>query len=164
VAHVYEKYGPNVDARYEDDGALIAALINAYRSGCLVSRTAAQAAPDGTGLECKNCGSRKDLKEIQAEGYRSCCPERDMVPLAAAPAAPAQGGGDGWQPISTAPLGIHEFECDGSIGTGIDIAHDGAGTALFLIWWTPDGIDSGVSRMTHWRPMPAPPSTEIEGR
>lgn len=155
----------------------------AFRSGRLVSRTAAQAAPDGTGLECKNCGSRKDLKEIQAEGYRSCCPERDMAPLAAAPAAPAQGGGDGWQPVSDAPLN-EEVE--------VRVGH-----MTFLAKLVPGGaIDTNESPCDQWQATqegehppcwsdgacwsvnedecvslhpeawryPAPPSTEIEGR
>jgi hypothetical protein len=145
VAHVYEKYGPNVDARYEDDGALIAALINAYRSGRLARASdaehymrlatdraeriheleqalaTAQAAPDGTAADrvcheeqmtvwsddiagrlsmgnyLRDDLSYDDVVSLRAEvadEIRSIVKSAFSHPeLAAAPAAPVQGGG-----------------------------------------------------------------------
>ncbi|MGU3656801.1 hypothetical protein [Methylobacterium fujisawaense] len=32
----------------------------------------------GASAQCRNCGSQSSLAEMGKDGYRSCCPERDM--------------------------------------------------------------------------------------
>lgn len=67
--------------------------------------------------------------------------------------------GAGWRPIATVPVPLSDFtasDLGGDADSGPAIAWaDADDKPLFLVWWAYQG--QGVSELTHWRPLPAPP-------
>lgn len=201
-------------AEPSSNAVFISALVNAYCSGRLVSRTAAQAAPDGTGpgwtkphrgyvnpvteAAARRIAARRagdaycDAPDVSEDAWRSEIHAAEaalfgMRELAAAPAAPAQAGGDGWSyDMNAAPKDGTKVDLmfPWPRGRTINCYHEDSqitGGPMWL-WRTPKWKPGELTPLPEsewpiscypnmqpyaWRlaaEPPAPPSTETEGR